>query len=411
MSLCLIVVEKVVVHEHTATSGAARPSEAGVPDVRPQALPLCTVGARGRQAFHRPRRCAGAGKTVLLRQYALEHKDAFYLSADTLEPDDDAWELIRKLSKHYGFRTFLLDEIHYLPDPTALLKRLYDFLDVRILFSSSFALAMQASAHDLSRRVRLLDLYVFSFREYLAFAHGISLPPLSLERVAVRRWEPDHLRAGRFFDEYLRGGLLQFSLEEPEPLGFLESIIEKVITRDLPSVARLVVDELECIRRLLRFVGRSQIDGINYSSLSRNLGITKYKAEQYVGCLERAFILHQVLPAGTNVLREPKILMAPPTRLLYRDYEDAVSGLREDFFAEAMKQAGIRFQYLKSTRGAKTPDYLIEDAPERLVVEIGGRGKGREQFKGVEIDRKLVFAHSPAPERHRLPLFLLGYLS
>jgi hypothetical protein len=41
-------------------------------------------------------------------------------------------------------------------------------------------------------------------------------------------------------------------------------------------------------------------------------------------------ILHEILPAGTNVLREPKILMAPPTRLLYRDYEDAVGGLRED---------------------------------------------------------------------------------
>ncbi len=33
--------------------------------------------------------------------------------------------------------------------------------------------------------------------------------------------------------------------------------------------------------------------------------------------------------------------MAPPSRLLYRDYEDAVGGLREDFFVEAMKQAGI----------------------------------------------------------------------
>ena len=134
--------------------------------------------------------------------------------ADTLEPNDDAWELIRKLNKHYKFRTFLLDEVHFLPDPTALLKRLYDFLDVRVLFSSSVALAMRASAHDLSRRVRLLDLHVFSFREYLAFAHGISLPPLSLEEVAVRRWEPDHLRAGRFFDEYLRGGLGVVGLDE-----------------------------------------------------------------------------------------------------------------------------------------------------------------------------------------------------
>ena len=353
----------------------------------------------------------GTGKTVLLRQYALEHKDAFYLSADTLEPNDDAWEMIRNLNKHYGFRTFLLDEIHFLPDPTALLKRLCDFLDVRILFSSSVALAMHASAHDLSRRVRLLKLHVFSFREFLDFAHGISLPTLSMAEMAAREWEPDHIRAGRFFDAYLRGGILPFSLEEPEPLGFLESIIEKVVTRDLPSVVRLVVDELENIRRLLRFVGRSSIDGINYSSLSRNLGITKYKAEQYVDCLERAFVLHQVFPAGTNVLREPKILMAPPSRLLYRDYEDAVGGLREDFFVEAMKQAGVRLQYLKSTRGAKTPDFLIEDTPEKLAVEIGGRGKGREQFKGVEIDRKLVFAHSLVPERHRLPLFLLGYLS
>jgi hypothetical protein len=103
--------------------------------------------------------------------------------------------------------------------------------------------------------------------------------------------------------------------------------------------------------------------------------------------------------------------MAPPTRLLYRDYEDALGGLREDFSVEAMTQAGIRFEYLKSTRGAKTPDYLIADAPQRLAIEIGGRGKGREQFKGVEIDQKLVFAHSPAPEAPRLPLFMLGFLS
>ncbi|MGD8699587.1 MAG: hypothetical protein PVJ43_09875 [Gemmatimonadales bacterium] len=82
-----------------------------------------------------------------------------------------------------------------------------------------------------------------------------------------------------------------------------------------------------------------------------------------------------------------------------------------DFFAEVMKQAGIRVQYLKSTRGAKTPDYLILDAPVKTAVEIGGRGKGRAQFKGVSIDRKLVFSHTDAPERHRLPLFLLGYLA
>ncbi|MDT8390613.1 MAG: AAA family ATPase [Lentisphaeria bacterium] len=358
----------------------------------------------------------GAGKTVLLRQYALAHSEACYISADTLEPEEDLWDLICSLKEHYGFHTFLLDEVHFLANANGLLKRLYDFLDIRVFFSSSMALAMRASEHDLSRRVKLLELHNFSFREYLAFKEGVDLPVCSLETLAQWQWTTDHLRAGRFFDRYLTGGgLLPFALEEPEPLPFLRNIVEKVIARDIPSVARLRMDELDHIRRLLRFVGRSGVDGINYSSLSRNLGITKYKAEQYVDCLEKAFVLHRILPAGTNVIREPKILMAPPCRLLYRDAEDAIGGLREDFFVEMLRQSEHEVAYLKSTRGAKTPDYLVTDkqipGTPPLVVEVGGKGKGREQFKGIDIDRKLVFAHADAPAAGKIPLFLAGFLN
>ena len=97
--------------------------------------------------------------TVLLRQYAVEHKEACYIPADTLDPGDDLWDLTRKLGKHYGFRTFLRDEVHFLPDANGILRRLHGFLEIRVPLSSSVALAMQASAHDLSRRVRLVDLH------------------------------------------------------------------------------------------------------------------------------------------------------------------------------------------------------------------------------------------------------------
>jgi len=354
----------------------------------------------------------GAGKTVLLRQYALTHEEACYISADTLDPEADLWEDIRKLTEHYGFRTILLDEAHFLPDLKGLLKRLYDFLDVRVLFTSSVALAMRFSAHDLSRRVRLLELPYFSFREYLALRHGQSLPICPLAALAAGEWSAEHLRAGRHFRDYLLGGgLLPFALEEPDPLPFLGNIIEKVIARDIPSVVRLATAELDHIRRLLRFVGRSAVDGINYSSLSRNLGITKYKAEQYVDCLEMAFLLHRVLPEGTNVIREPKVLMAPPCRLLYREPDDAIGGLREDFFVQMLRQAGHEFGYLKSTRGAKTPDFLVHGEKDRLVVEVGGRGKGRQQFKDVAIDRKLVFAETDVPGGGKIPLFLAGFMA
>lgn len=353
----------------------------------------------------------GAGKTILLRQFASEDEEAFYLSADVLEPGTDLVATLKMLNERYGYRTFLIDEIHFLSNYPALLKQLFDFFDPKVIFTSSVALALQASAHDLSRRVRILTLRSFSYREYLRFSADKDLPSISVRDLIDEYWTPGHLRAGQRFNSYLTGGILPYSLEEPDPLPLLANILEKVVTRDIPAALSLTFDELDRIRLLLKFIGHSTVDGINYSSISRNIGITKYKAAQYVECLERSFILHRVMPAGSNVMKEPKILLAPPYRLLYRTYEDAVGGLREDFVAESLAGAGIPFRYLKSTRGRKTPDFLVEDGGEKIVIEIGGRGKGRSQFKGVAADRKLVFAHGASFERNRLPLFLLGYLA
>ncbi len=354
----------------------------------------------------------GAGKTILLQQYALKHENAFYLSADTLEPGDDLWELVSALVEHYNAKTILIDEIHFLPDANGLLKKIYDFLDVRVIFSSSVALAMHSSAYDLSRRVKLLELRNFSFREYVSFKLDIELPRLDFSDLEKGAWQVGHMEAGRLFDNYLfKGGLLPFALEEPDALSLLANIVEKVIARDMPTVDKLSLQETVHIRNILRFMGLSSVDGISYSSLSSNLGITKYKAEQYVSSLEKAFLLHRIMPEGSNVLREPKILMAPPLRLLYKQDDAAMGGIREDFFAEAMCSAGIEISYLKGTRGQKTPDYLLRDSKEKMVVEIGGKRKGREQFKGIKVDRKIVLAHTDIPVKGKIPLFMAGYLA
>ena len=143
-----------------------------------------------------------------------------------------------------------------------------------------------------------------------------------------------------------------------------------------------------------------------------NLAITKHKAAQYVGALERAFLLRQAFPAGANVLREPKVFMEPPYRLLYRSYEDCIGALREDFFALAMAQHGMPFRYAKSTRGAKTPDFLVTLDDRDHVIEVGGRGKGRSQFKGLTYDRKVILVHAD-DQRYtpgaRVPLHCIGF--
>ena len=91
--------------------------------------------------------------------------------------------------------------------------------------------------------------------------------------------------------------------------------------------------------------------------------------------------------------------------------EQAAGGLREDFFALAMRQAGIAMHYLKGPRGQKTPDFLIHHASQDIALEIGGKGKGCSQFKGIRADRKIVLAPDIAPQPDRLPLHLVGFLT
>jgi predicted AAA+ superfamily ATPase len=178
----------------------------------------------------------------------------------------------------------------------------------------------------------------------------------------------------------------------------------------VPLIAKLTTDEIHTIEKVVTFIGRSPVDGINYSSIAKNVGITKYKAEQYIQLLKKSFILNPIFPFGTNVLKEPKVLMYLPYRLLYKPYEEAKGAIREDFFAEAMAMAGKGFHYLKSRRGMKTPDFLIEGDGEEIIIEVGGKGKGKEQFKGVYAKNKIRLTDSDDVDGNKRPLFLVGYL-
>ena len=69
-----------------------------------------------------------------------------------------------------------------------------------------------------------------------------------------------------------------------------------------------------------------------------------------------------------------------------------------------------KFHYLKTKRGAKTPDYLVEYDKERVVIEIGGKGKGRSQFKGINVEKKLILSGDPKAASDRKPLSLIGFI-
>lgn len=356
----------------------------------------------------------GVGKTVLFRQLRSETPSSIYISADTISRNADLPKILRILNDQYSISTFFLDEIHFIADYQHILKELYDFYQIKIFFTSSVSLSLLSSSWDLSRRVILFELLPFSFREYLFIKHNTTLLPLSFNSILKQEYDAEYLRTYQWFDEYLSGGLFPFFLEGGTTLQQMEQILEKIIQSDIPSLnPDLSFAELEVIRKIIRFIGKSPVDGINYSSIARNTGITKYKAERYLSLLEKAYVILQKFPAGTNVLKEPKVLMFLPYRLLFRDFLDSIGELREDFFALAMKQHSMDFQYCKTTRGKKTPDFLINFNNKNILIEVGGRGKGYTQFKGLNYDEKLVLHHGISSNKNTsfksIPLHLLGF--
>jgi len=354
----------------------------------------------------------GTGKTVLLRQLAIDLDQAFYLSADTLPAGTDLFDLSSHLAELLGIKFLMIDEIHALKEWQGQLKKIFDFQEIRIIFTSSSSLELSEGRYDLSRRMTVQHLPLFSFREYLLFSKKIAMPVLKLADIIsdhkqiyqkIYSFEPD-------FRNYFTLGALPACLDSPLS-SIILSTVEKVIQKDMLTVGKLSQEDIHSIRAVLLFIARAGIEGCSYSSISRNTGISKYKAQQYIGMMQAASLLRIVLPYGANVLPEPKILLAPTLRvnLAQGSDEDRLTGaMREEFFIHHISGAELTINYLKSLRGQKLPDYVLFFQDRKVVIEIGGVGKNISQFKGIEGKEKLVLTQ-PA-SKNGIPLILFGFL-
>ena len=103
---------------------------------------------RGR-GFARPPRGV-RGPTSTCRRRHTERRP-IPLSADSLEGTVELFDLTSRLHRDYGIENLCIDEIHFIPNYAEQLKRIYDFLPVRVWFTSSVALSLTATGWDLAR--------------------------------------------------------------------------------------------------------------------------------------------------------------------------------------------------------------------------------------------------------------------
>jgi uncharacterized protein len=353
----------------------------------------------------------GIGKTVILSQILDSEQDSLYISLDSIQITD-LFELSKELLKQYKIRTLLLDEIHYYPYWQRDLKKIYDFLDMKIYFTSSVSLEILKADFDLSRRVRIIPVPVFSFREFLWFYDYTDELINSLEITGILEEEARaDLKYEAFFEEYLNFPLpAQKQDRAPE---IINNIIWKIIERDLVYSEDIDSKDIFNLKNILKFLANSPVGDISFSTVASNLQISHFLAVKYVTILEKAYILNVIYPKGTNIKKEPKILFNLPFRSYLSDLQPKIllGAIKEDFFAGIMKNNRIKVFYLKNKRGKKLPDFIIDVENMKYVIEIGAKSKTSAQFKKIPDKYKKIIAAYPYAKRdHSIPLFVFGFL-
>jgi len=351
----------------------------------------------------------GVGKTTILSEVSRRTDSSIYLSGDViLKYGSGLLDILHHCEKS-GYKTYMVDEIHALPDWEKDVKIFYDETHAKILVSGSSAAALRTKGSELSRRATLFELKPLSFREYVQFKANVKIPKAALADILDPSKRPGLSKTifsyANEFDPYLRKYALPVSFFENKTDAYM-NIVERIVRYDLEVLREIDVHYIDASFRIIKLVAISSPGEISYSKISKDIGRSIKFTMEAVRMLALAGIFYIIPPEGVGhdaIRSEDKILMPLSFRsALCEAYGVApsIGGLREDFFIQHVDNA----LYIKTGAERRTPDYRVGDK----IFEIGGPTKGWAQLK--EHKNAYLVKESLTVEKNEIPLYLFGLL-
>lgn len=269
------------------------------------------------------------GKTTILRNMA-KHIEAQGGKADyfslenpiTLQAlNENPENIFNYILPIPGTRRFvLIDEIQYLENPGRFLKYLYDEHSdtIKLIVSGSSAFYIDEKFSDsLAGRKRIIELFPFSFPEFLAAKSENDLSE-ALHREAKgvtgdkkRFTIPETDRLHQYLDEYITYGGYPGVVTEVDPeekLFTLRDLHESFLKKDLTDAG--VSDEFKAYQ-LLKLLAGSTGSHFNAAEAANTLSLSADTVRSYLYILEKAFIIQRISPFHKNIRKEltkmPKI--------------------------------------------------------------------------------------------------------
>lgn len=355
----------------------------------------------------------GVGKTTLLLQLAtsfkLKNDELLYISCDhPLLAGVSLFELTQEFSK-YGGKCILIDEVHEALNFEQELKSIYDFLDIKVLFSGSSAIKL--TNPSFARRYAMHHLPILSFKEYLELSLHTRLQSYTLEDIILNHSEIANTilqelrdeKVLKHFEAYLKIGAYPFYFENKQ--NYTQMVLDTINTilyADLGSLYNISGEKIVVLRKLLTSICVSNPLELSIETLAQKVGASKVTLYKYIELLHKAELLRHVVFEGKRFksLQKPdKLYLANTTLFSSLCMEPKIGTIRESFFAS---QVSVKSSLYYVDRG----DFLVD---EKYTVEIGGKNKSFEQIKDIE--KSFIAADEiEMGFKNKIPLWLFGFL-
>jgi len=354
----------------------------------------------------------GVGKTTYILQYLkaldIPRQKKLYFSADSIILSNHSLYEIAEEFSRMGGEVLAIDEIHKYKNFEHELKEMYDFLDLKIIFSGSSALQLEHKKADLSRRAVLYRVHGLSFREFLELKLGRAFPTYTLHEIIKNHIDiayglSETFKPFEYFKEYLQSGYFPYYFENPNSYGQkLEETVNTVIESDLPIIFNIEPQNIQKLKQLISLLCTSDPFELNLTKLSQKIGINRTTLYQYIYYLNMGNLLYS-LKAKTKgdaiFIKPSKLYLNNPNLSFYYCQNSVIGTIREEFFINMLR---INHTLTYPTKG----DFLVDDV---YTFEVGGKNKGFEQIKNIP-NSFVVADDIESGFGNKIPLWLFGFL-
>jgi predicted AAA+ superfamily ATPase len=302
------------------------------------------------------------GKSTLLAQLAHQlGKDAFYYINFEDErflsfQAEDANELFQSLGEIFGERKiFIIDEIQNIPDWERFVRRFMDLGYKFFITGSNASLLSRELGTRLTGRYVPVELFPFSYDEYLLFTSN-EIPDISRLSTAKQA------SYQKLLDEYmLRGGLPE-QLKYPE-LNLHQALYNDVLYRDIAT--RYQINEVRALKELASFLMSHPASLISYNKLKNQLRLGSVNTvKNYFDYMENSWLIFTLNVYDYSVKRQqvaPKKVYGIDTGLLNSvgfSFSPNTGRMLENLVFLALRRKTNEIYYYTSAEGHEVDFYL-----------------------------------------------------